>query len=115
MSPIRAQGINVALRDVIVAANHLVPLLQGEAQAGGKQGAIDAVLPQIQAAREPEIIRAQQLQQQEAAQAELLAQHPLLPQLVSQFAPLLRYPIRYSWIKRQHQLRQGGEPIHFNV
>jgi len=28
MSPIRAQGINMALRDVIVAANHLVTLLR---------------------------------------------------------------------------------------
>jgi 2-polyprenyl-6-methoxyphenol hydroxylase-like FAD-dependent oxidoreductase len=31
MSPIRAQGINMALRDSIVAANYLVPLLQAEA------------------------------------------------------------------------------------
>lgn len=29
MSPIRAQGINMALRDSIVAANHLVPVLGG--------------------------------------------------------------------------------------
>ena len=28
MSPIRAQGINMALRDAIVAANHLVPALR---------------------------------------------------------------------------------------
>ena len=29
MSPVRAQGINLALRDAIVAANHLVPVLKG--------------------------------------------------------------------------------------
>jgi 2-polyprenyl-6-methoxyphenol hydroxylase-like FAD-dependent oxidoreductase len=74
MSPIRAQGINMALRDVIVAANHLVPLLR----EGATDTAIDAVLPQIQAEREPEIIRVQQLQSQEAAQAELLRKSALL-------------------------------------
>jgi hypothetical protein len=35
----------MALRDVIVAANHLVPLLR----EGATDAAIDAVLPQIQA------------------------------------------------------------------
>ena len=39
---------------------------------------IDAVLPQIQSEREPEIIRAQQLQSQEAAQTELLRKSALL-------------------------------------
>ena len=29
MNPVGAQGINIALRDAIVAANHLVPLLLG--------------------------------------------------------------------------------------
>jgi 2-polyprenyl-6-methoxyphenol hydroxylase-like FAD-dependent oxidoreductase len=85
MSPIRAQGINMALRDVIVAANYLVPLLR----EGATDAAIDAVLPQIQAEREPEIIRAQQLQSQEAAQAELLRKSALLRWGVSQLAPLL--------------------------
>ena len=30
MNPVGAQGINIALRDAIVAANHLVPVLSGE-------------------------------------------------------------------------------------
>jgi 2-polyprenyl-6-methoxyphenol hydroxylase-like FAD-dependent oxidoreductase len=102
MSPIRAQGINVALRDVIVAVNHLVePLQQGNREA------IDAALPRIQAEREPEIIRSQQLQAQEAAQADLLETTELLPWIVSQLAPLLRHPIRLAWLRRQRQLRQG--------
>lgn len=110
MSPIRAQGINMALRDVIVAANHLVPRLQQ-----GEGGAIDAVLPAIQAEREPEIVRAQQLQAQEAAQAELLGKSPLLPWAVSQLAPLLRYPVRRSWRSRQRQLRQGVTAVRLTV
>lgn len=107
MSPIRAQGINMALRDVIVAANHLVPVLQDESNPSNRAEAIDAALPKIQAEREPEIVRAQRLQSAEADQAELLGSSALLRQLVSQLAPLIRQPIRYSWLKRQRQLRQG--------
>ncbi len=102
MSPIRAQGINMALRDVIVAANHLVPLLQQSNWA-----AIDAVLPQIQAEREPEIIQTQKLQQAEVAQGELMRNIPLLRHAVSRLAPLIRSRIRRSWLDRQLKLRQG--------
>lgn len=111
MSPIRAQGINMALRDVIVAANNLVPLLQ----EGVADTAIDAVLPKIQAERSPEIIRVQQLQSQEAAQAELLGKSALLRWGASQLAPLIRQPIRQSWLHRQRQLRQGVTPIKLTV
>lgn len=109
MSPIRAQGINMALRDVIVATNHLVPVLSSGITD------IDAVLPQIQLLREPEIIRVQKLQAQEAAQAELLGKSALLRWGVSQFAPVIRYPIRLSWLKRQRQLRQGTTQIELSV
>lgn len=111
MSPIRAQGINMALRDVIVAANHLVPLLR----SGSEHTAIDATLPQIQAEREPEIIRAQQLQREEAAQAELLGKSVLMPWIVSKLAPLLRKRVRQSWRERQRELRQGVTQIHLTV
>jgi 2-polyprenyl-6-methoxyphenol hydroxylase-like FAD-dependent oxidoreductase len=111
MSPIRAQGINMALRDVILAANHLVPLLRD----GATDAAIDAVLPQIQTEREPEIIRAQQLHSQEAAQAELLRKSALLRWGVSQLAPLLGKRVRHSWLARQRQLRQGVTQIQLTV
>ncbi len=111
MSPIRAQGINMALRDVIVAANYLVPLLL----AGAEYGNIDAALLQIQAEREPEIKRAQQLQAEEAAQAELLGNSAVLRWAVSNFAPLIRWRVRSSWIKRQRQLRQGVTLVKLTV
>ena len=44
MSPVRAQGINLALRDVIVAANHLVP-----AAAAAGPDALDAACRAVQA------------------------------------------------------------------
>lgn len=103
MSPIRAQGINMALRDVIVAANHLVPLLTTETDLA----AIDEILPKIQAEREPEIIRIQQLQAEELAQGELLRSSAFIRWGAKQFAPLIRSFIRQSWLKRQQQLRQG--------
>lgn len=111
MSPIRAQGINMALRDVIVAANHLVPLLR----EGSGHPAIDAVLPQIQAEREPEIVRAQQLQSQEAAQAELLGKSALLRWAASQLASLIGKLVRQSWLARQRELRQGVTQIQLIV
>lgn len=110
MSPIRAQGINMALRDAIIAANHLVPLLQQSNLA-----AIDAVLPQIQAEREPEIIQTQKLQQAEVAQGELMRNTPLLRHAVSRLAPLIQHPIRQSWLDRQLELRQGFAQVTLKV
>lgn len=104
MSPIRAQGINMAFRDAIVAANHLVPILSNSA---ANLSQIDAVLPLIQLEREPEIIRIQQLQAQEMGQAELLHNSAFVRWGAQTFAPIISPGIKYSWLKRQKQLRQG--------
>jgi 2-polyprenyl-6-methoxyphenol hydroxylase-like FAD-dependent oxidoreductase len=103
MSPIRAQGINMALRDVIVAVNHLGPVCRQLPDGT----AIDAALPLIQTEREPEIIQIQKLQQAEIGQARLLRDQPLLRQAVSRLAPIVGGRIRHSWLARQRQLRQG--------
>ncbi|MEG4534034.1 FAD-dependent monooxygenase [Microcoleus sp. D2_18a_D3] len=103
MSPVRAQGINMALRDVIVAANHLVPLLK----AGANCEDIDLALSRIQAEREPEIIRAQQLQAQEAWKGEQLRKNGLLRLLMMQAAPFLGEKVKQFWVKGQYELRQG--------
>ena len=42
MSPVGAQGINVALRDAVVAANHFVPVLQKADAAAELDAAADA-------------------------------------------------------------------------
>jgi 2-polyprenyl-6-methoxyphenol hydroxylase-like FAD-dependent oxidoreductase len=61
MSPVGAQGINLALRDAIVAANRLVPVLAtGEAPRAAD---VDAATRGVQAEREPEVIEIQRLQQ----------------------------------------------------
>ena len=58
MSPVGGQGLNVALRDALVAANHLVPALR----AGGDPASVDLALRRIEAERLPEISSVQRAQ-----------------------------------------------------
>lgn len=111
MAPIRAQGINTAFRDVIVAANHLAPLLQTNATPE----AIDSALPAIQAEREPEVTRCQTLQHHEQAQSALVVRSPLLQRLLTLAAPLLRPAIEKQWLGRQQPLRFGLHPVELKV
>jgi 2-polyprenyl-6-methoxyphenol hydroxylase-like FAD-dependent oxidoreductase len=111
MSPIRAQGINMALRDVIVATNYLVPVLQQSPNLA----AIDTAIAQIQAEREPEIIEIQRLQKAEVAQAELMHNYPILRHAVSRLAPVISGRIRHSWLDRQLQLRQGFTQVSLKI
>jgi 2-polyprenyl-6-methoxyphenol hydroxylase-like FAD-dependent oxidoreductase len=62
MSPVGGQGVNIALRDALVAANHLCPVLT----AGGDGLAIDAATRQVQHERWPEVVAIQQMQQKPA-------------------------------------------------
>ena len=86
MSPVGGQGINLALRDAIVAANRLVPALR----AGAEPAALDAAAAAIEAERGPEIDRIQAL----AAQPpKLVLARGLLPGLARSALPfLLRLP-----------------------
>lgn len=110
MSPIRAQGINMALRDVIVATNHLVPALQTENLA-----TLDQALGEIQAEREPEIIRAQELQQLEGQQGQKLRNNPWQQLLLKFVGPLVQGKVRESWIARQQPMRLGISEVKLTV
>jgi 2-polyprenyl-6-methoxyphenol hydroxylase-like FAD-dependent oxidoreductase len=59
MSPVAGQGVNIALRDAIVAANHLVPVLTN---AASDPQAITAALQAIETERMPEVQYIQNLQ-----------------------------------------------------
>ena len=59
MSPVGGQGLNVALRDAIVAANHLVPLL---ARGDPDPAALDAACAEIERERMAEIEPIQRFQ-----------------------------------------------------
>jgi len=61
MSPVGGQGINIALRDSIVAANYLVPLLQGNTI---DHNLLDTALIAIETERVREVAPVQQFQAQ---------------------------------------------------
>ena len=114
MAPVRAQGINVALRDAIVAANHLVPALSSGAE-------LEPALARIQQEREPEIHRCQQLQHEDARGQGFQLAHPrLMKVLLTTLAPLLRLlgktglPQK-AWLRAQRQLRFGVTEVRLHV
>ncbi len=59
MSPVGAQGLNIALRDAVVAANHLEPLVA----ARPDMHALDAAAARVAAERRPEVRAIQAAQQ----------------------------------------------------
>ena len=117
MSPLRAQGLNMALRDAVVAAALLAPALAGAEASGealsaaeAQRQALDAVLPRIEAARRPEIEAVQALQAEEAARAELL-RNPWLRGMVAASAPLSGPLLARRWQASQRVLRDGLAPL----
>jgi len=102
MSPVRAQGINMALRDAIVAANHLAPALSADADLG-------ATLATIQAEREREIRRVQELQFRELRGQRWARARPWLMKPLLAIVPLLAMtglPQR-AWLRQQRALPFG--------
>jgi 2-polyprenyl-6-methoxyphenol hydroxylase-like FAD-dependent oxidoreductase len=86
MSPVGGQGLNVALRDSVVAANHLVPALR----AGADAAALDAAAAAVEPERGPEIDRIQAI----AAQPpKLVLARGTVPRLARSLLPwLARFP-----------------------
>jgi 2-polyprenyl-6-methoxyphenol hydroxylase-like FAD-dependent oxidoreductase len=109
MSPVRAQGINLALRDVMVAAHHLVPLLQPGTTPSADQ--INGAIARIQAERSPEILQAQALQAHEAGRGDLLRRLGLVRQGLSLSTPVVGPLVKQVWMQQQQPLRQGITPL----
>lgn len=116
MSPVRAQGINMALRDAFVAARQLGPLADNaspwrQPSAGGgteaMHAAVDALLPGIAQRRLPEILRLQALQAREMGMGARLRQQGWLRRGLAVTAPWSGVLARQRWIQQQHRLRQG--------
>ncbi len=59
MSPVGGQGLNIALRDAIVAANQLVPVLSAPEPTAD---AVDAAARATEAERRPEVDEVQRFQ-----------------------------------------------------
>ncbi|PZV00190.1 MAG: monooxygenase, partial [Leptolyngbya sp.] len=115
MSPVRAQGINMALRDAIAAANHLIPVFKTANPSTPDPTALDRALAYIQAEREPEIIQAQTLQAHEASRGELLRRFGLLRQGLSTFSPILGPVVKQIWTQQQRPLREGLTTVRLNA
>ena len=110
MSPIRAQGINMALRDATQATQAITAAWAGSSD-DELNGAIDRALTDIQAIREPEICKMQELQAHEADDAAKLHNSALIRQIIKTFAPIIGPVIRQKWIRRQKLLRHGIQTL----
>lgn len=110
MSPVRAQGINMALRDAWVASQHLIPVLQplnptlNQPQNQLQQ---DSALAAIEQARRSEIQTLQALQAQEAQRGELLRHNALLRCALATSAQWVGGPLGHHWSQLQKPLREG--------
>jgi len=102
MSPVRAQGINMALRDAIVAANHLVPAILRKSSLG-------VALTAVQREREREIVRIQTLQLREVRGQRWARERPWLVKPLLRIAPLLAKTglIQRAWLRQQKEFRFG--------
>ena len=101
MSPVGGQGVNVALRDALVAANHLFPVLAAE----GSPEALDAAAARIQAERLPEVAAIQAIQ---TRQARFLVGRGLMPRVMLALLPVLgKLGAMRSWAVRGDRRFRG--------
>ena len=110
MSPIGGQGINVALRDALVAANHLCPVLT----AGGDPSAIDAATQRVRDERWPEVEAVQQLQE---SQGREFFNDRLSIRLAFRLLPFLMRTGILQWVRRKETrlLSDGVVPVRLVV
>jgi 2-polyprenyl-6-methoxyphenol hydroxylase-like FAD-dependent oxidoreductase len=107
MSPNGGQGIYVALRDALVAANHLCPVLT----SGNDAAMLDAAARQIVAERMPEIVAIQEHQRQQTQT--FLRSDRLSSRLAMSLLPVLARSglVRMMIGKRLHALQHGVVPV----
>ena len=111
MAPNRAQGINMALRDAIVVANHLIPLLHDS----WTRSQLNTALQNIQTERLPEIQAVQQLQLAEWQRIAYFWSNRFT-YLQFQFLATIFGRFQFaqnSWLKHQKGLRHGILPVRF--
>ncbi len=111
MSPVGGQGVNLALRDALVAANHLVPVLT----AGADPAAIDAAARAVRDERWPEIVAVQDMQQHQARM--LFAPDDWRTGLVRRLLPLMIRTGLLQWLNRKEYkvMSEGAVPVRLAV
>jgi 2-polyprenyl-6-methoxyphenol hydroxylase-like FAD-dependent oxidoreductase len=105
------QGINIALRDALVAANHLVPVLSSD----GNPAAIDAAARRVRDERWPEIVTVQNIQNRES----WAFNHPdhWTSRLVYYLLPFMFRTGLLQWLQREERrkLSEGVVPVRLTV
>jgi 2-polyprenyl-6-methoxyphenol hydroxylase-like FAD-dependent oxidoreductase len=111
MSPVGGQGVNIALRDALVAANHLCPVLT----AGCDPSAIDAATRRVRDERWPEIVAVQQMQQNQARI--LFAPDRWSTRLMNRLLPWLVRTGLLQWLQRKEYqvMSDGAVPVRLVV
>ncbi len=111
MSPVGGQGVNIALRDALVAANHLCPVLS----AGAGPEALDAAARRVKDERWPEIVAVQQIQQDQARM--LFYPEDWRTRLVHRLLPWLLRTGLMQWLHRKQarQMSHGVVPVRLVV
>jgi 2-polyprenyl-6-methoxyphenol hydroxylase-like FAD-dependent oxidoreductase len=111
MSPVGGQGVNIALRDALVAANHLCPVLT----AGADPSAIDAAARRVRDERWPEIVAVQQMQDNQAR----ALNHPdrWSSRLMFRLLPFLFRTGLLLWLQRKERrlMMDGVVPVRLVV
>jgi 2-polyprenyl-6-methoxyphenol hydroxylase-like FAD-dependent oxidoreductase len=111
MSPVGGQGVNIALRDALVAANHLVPVLT----AGADPAAIDAAARRVRDERWPEIEAVQKMQDSQAS----ALNHPdrWSSRLMVRLLPFLFRTGLLQWLQRKERrlMSEGVVPVRLVV
>lgn len=111
MSPVGGQGVNIALRDALVAANHLVPVLV----AGGEAAAIDTAARQIRDERWPEIVAVQEIQHEQGRM--MITPDNLTNRLLHRMLPLMVRTGFLQWLHRGQfkHMSEGVMPVRLAV
>jgi 2-polyprenyl-6-methoxyphenol hydroxylase-like FAD-dependent oxidoreductase len=111
MSPVGGQGVNIALRDALVAANYLCPVLT----AGGDPTAIDAAARRVRDERWPEVVAVQQMQQHQARI--LFAPDRWTTRLMNRLLPFLIRTGLLQWLQRKEYrlISDGAVPVRLVV
>ncbi len=111
MSPVGGQGVNIALRDALVAANHLCPVLT----TGNDPGMIDAAARRVQEERWPEIVAVQKMQ--DAMARPLNQPDRWSSRLMIRLLPFLFRTGLLVWLQRneRRQMMDGVVPVRLVV
>ncbi|HZZ73360.1 MAG TPA: FAD-dependent oxidoreductase [Pirellulales bacterium] len=97
MSPVGGQGVNIALRDALVAANQLCPVLT----AGADPAALDAAARRVRDERWPEIVAVQKMQHEQGRL--LSAPDRFSMRLMQRLLPLLLRTGLLPWLQRKER------------